>query len=119
VKDLNFFAFDADEVSVIIDALDKRSAGNMGNRKEALATLSALTKISFSQDGPDDEPMSQLVLRDVVFANREQPGVIAARSHDIAKLLPMRTNGHVVFTVFPDQSMLVWDVERGYGHPGN
>ena len=119
MQDLKFFALNSDEALAILKALGKRAAEDMEDDKEALATLSALAKLTLARQGGEHAPMASQILRDVVFANRKQPEVVASQSLAIAKLLPMRTNGHVVFTVFPDQSMLVWDLERGFGHPGN
>lgn len=116
MQDLKFFAFTADEVTALRKAACKQASEMVPNYD---ATIIAMTKLTLAEEGPGDSPMSQQFLKEIVFANRDRPDVIVSESNEIACTLPMRTNGHVTFVVFPDQSTLVWDLERGFGHPGN
>lgn len=120
MDDTIFLGFTRAELTVIRNNLVHRQGAAGENREQHLAMMSVLAKLGQALSGPSGTPMSQQILRSVVFPNRKHHSErIAGLSVDMAKKYPMRTNGHTVFTVFTDQSMLAWDKERGYGHDGN
>jgi hypothetical protein len=120
MKHLSFLAFPSGELAEVLNAMEEYVGSNTETRIESADALSALARLRAAVTGPlsGETSMGHQIYKETVLEQTDR-SLVPEQSRKIVQTYPLRTNGHVTFCVLPDQSMIVWDLERGFNHPGN